>query len=197
MPSLRDYIDPGGKMLACRLDQFCSTLESLGTRLRGTIATAIGETLGGFVRDVAWRVLEEVTQGRPGSEPIRSPWSRPVPDTLARETFDPDERGYWADEEEARSEPDPEEQPTRPAPERLPTALSAGLQAASWWLQRWSGQGRALTTVAVGLIATAVAFLGGPLVVAVLGLAASATQFTSLPDAIGGGTSVFSGFDSA
>jgi hypothetical protein len=37
MLSLRDYIDPGSKMLARRLDQLCSILESLGTRLRGTV----------------------------------------------------------------------------------------------------------------------------------------------------------------
>ena len=195
MPSLRDYIDPGGKMLARRLDQLSSTLESLGTRLRGTIATAIGETLGGFVHDVAWRFLDEVTQDLSGSKPVREPWS--APDTLARENFDPNDRAYWDDDEDSRYEPDLEEQPIRPTPERLPTALSAGLQAASWWLRRWSGPSRTLSTLAVGLVATGIAFLGGPLVVAVLGLVASASQFTSLSDTIGAGASVFGGFDSA
>ena len=59
MPSLRDYLDHGGKLLARRLDQLCSTLESLSERLRQTIANAISETLGGITRDVALRVLDD------------------------------------------------------------------------------------------------------------------------------------------
>ena len=59
MSSIRDFIDPGGKMLARRLDQLCTTLEGLGSRLRGTIANALGETFGGIVRDAALRVLDE------------------------------------------------------------------------------------------------------------------------------------------
>lgn len=197
MPSIRDFIDPGGKMLARRLDQLCSTLESLGTRLRGTIANAIGETIGGLVRDTALRVLDEATQYLPGYEPVLSPLSGTAPNTLAPEGFDPEERGYWANDDEARFAPGLEDPPAPTPSERLPTALSAGLQAASWWLRRWSGRGRTLTTLAVGLLATGLAFLGGPLVVAVLGLAGTATQFTSLADAIGTGFSAFSDFNSA
>jgi hypothetical protein len=48
----------------------------------------------------------------------------------------------------------------------------------------------------VGLLATGLAFLGGPLVVAMLGLAGTATQFNSLADAIGTGLSAFSDFNS-
>jgi hypothetical protein len=62
--------------------------------------------------------------------------------------------------------------------------LSAGLQAASWWLRRWTGRKRAVTTLAVGLIATSVAFFGGPLIVAVLSLAQTATQFHVLSGAM-------------
>lgn len=197
MPSIRDFIDPGGKMLARRLDQLCTTLEGLGSRLRGTIANALGETIGGIVRDTALRVLDEATQYLPDYEPVLSPLSRTSPGTLARENFDPQDRGYWADCDEDRCEAGQEDPPTPTPPERMPTALSAGLQAASWWLRRWSGQGRTLTTLAVGLFATGLAFLGGPLVVAVLGLAGTATQFNSLADAIGTGVSAFSGFNSA
>ena len=50
---LRDYLDPGGGMLARRLEELCSTLENLAARLHGTIANAIGETIGGIVRDTA------------------------------------------------------------------------------------------------------------------------------------------------
>ncbi len=65
MPSIRNYLDPGGRILARRLDQLCMTLEGLGARLRGTIANAIGETIGGFVRDSALRLLDELTEYLP------------------------------------------------------------------------------------------------------------------------------------
>jgi hypothetical protein len=197
MPSIRDFIDPGGKLLARRLDQLCSTLEGLGSRLRGTIANAIGETFGGIVRDAALRVLDEASQRLHEYEPIVSPLSRPMPDPLPRERFDTEQPGYWSDYDDDQNESGLEDPPTLTPPERMPTAVSAGLQAASWWLRRWSGQGRTLTTLAVGLFATGLAFLGGPLVVAVLGLAGAATQFNSLADAIGTGVSVFNGFNSA
>jgi hypothetical protein len=78
---------------------------------------------------------------------------------------------------------------------RMPTALSAGLQAASWWLQRCPGQCRVVTTFAVGLAAAGIAYMGGPLAVVVLGLAGTATQFTSLSEAIETGASAFGLFD--
>jgi hypothetical protein len=197
MPSIRDFIDPGGRMLARRLDQLCLTLEGLGTRLRATIANAIGETIGGLVRDTALRVLDETTQCLPAFQPMLSPLSRTAPNTLAPEGFGPEERDYWMDAADAHSEPGLEDPPVPTLSERLPTALSAGLQAASWWLRRWSGRGRTLTTLAVGVLATGLAFVGGPLVVAVLGLAGTATQFNSLADAIGTGLAAFSDFNSA
>ena len=69
MSSLRDYIGPGGKMLARRLDHLCSTLESLSVRLRDTIANAVGETIGAIVRDTALGVLGEITRYFPPESP--------------------------------------------------------------------------------------------------------------------------------
>ena len=145
-------MEPGRKILAHRLDQLCLTLECLGTQLRGTIVNAIGETIGGIVRDTALHVLDEAVQYLPGHEPGFAPSSRTAPNPLARENFEPQERDYWADDDEDRYEPDPEDPPTPAPPERLPSALSAGLQVASWWLRRWSGRGRTLTTLAVGVL---------------------------------------------
>ena len=186
MPSIHDYIEPGKRILARRLDQLCSTLELLGGRLRATIANAVGETISGIVRDAALHVLDDVTQYLPDS----SRMSDRVRDTLPRDDYRRDERGYWADEE---PEPDYEDPPDRSVPvqERLPTALAAGLQAASWWLRRWSGQGRIVSTLAVGLVAAGIAYIGGPLAALVLGLAGTATQFTSLSDAFATGASAF------
>jgi hypothetical protein len=102
MPSFRDFMEPAGKILAHRLDQLCATLESLGMQLRGTIVNAIGETIGGIVRDAALRVLDEAASYLPGHEPGFSPSSRTAPDPLARENFEPAERDYWADDNEDR-----------------------------------------------------------------------------------------------
>ena len=52
-----------------------------------------------------------------------------------------------------------------------------------------------MTTFAVGLAAAGIAYMGGPLAVVVLGLAGTATQFTSLSDAIETGASAFGLFD--
>jgi hypothetical protein len=179
MPSIRDYFDPGGRMLARRLDQLCSTIESLSARLRTTIANAIGETIGGFVRDSALRVLDELAQYLPDAAP--PPSARSLRDTLVKlagEDYQPDGAGFWADERESdRTEPAADDDTIPSTPERLPTALSTGLQAAAWCLRRWSGQGRMLTTFAVGLVAAGIAYIGGPLAAAVLSLAGSATQF--------------------
>jgi hypothetical protein len=197
MPTMHDFIEPGRKVLAHRLDQLCVTLENLGARLRGTIANAIGETIGGIVRDTALRVLDEATHYLPSHDPGLPPPFRTASDPLARGNYEPQERSYWADYEEDPYEPDCAEPTTPTPPERLPSALSTGLQAASWWLRRWSGRGRTLTTLAVGVLAAGLAFLGGPLVGVVLGFAGTAMQFNTLSDAIGTGVSVFSGFNSA
>ena len=195
MSLIRDFIDPGGRMLARRLDQLCSTLESLGARLRGTIASAVGETIGSLVRDTALCILDELTQCVSGSAPI-SPLSRNVPGTLEREYFESGERDYWTDEED-EFDPIVDDELALPTAPRLPAALSAGLQAASWWLRRWSGRCGAVTTLAVGLLATGIAFLGGPVAATLLGLAEAATQFTSLSQVIGLGASAFGLDDSA
>jgi hypothetical protein len=198
MPTFNDFIEPGRKVLAYRLDQLCVTLENLGTRLRGTIAAAISETISGIVRDTALRVLDEASQYLPGNDPSLPPSSRTASDPCARRSFEPKERSYWSDDDDDRYEPDIREEPTTPTPpERLPSALSAGLQAASWWLRRCSGRGRTLTTLAIGVVATGVAFLGGPLVAAILGFAEVAMQCNNLADAIGTGASTFNRFDSA
>ncbi len=107
-----------------------------------------------------------------------------------------EEDGYWADDYAVRDNHSTEDQRAPSSPERLPTALSAGLQTASWWLRRWSGRGRTLTTFAAGLLATALAFLGGPTINVILGLVESVTQFASFSDAIDTGASMLNVFNS-
>jgi hypothetical protein len=100
MPTFHDFLHPGRKVLAHRLDQLCVTLENLGARLRGTIAAAIGETISGIVRDTALRVLDEAAQYLPGNEPGIPPSSRTGPDPWTRGNYEPQERSYWADDDD-------------------------------------------------------------------------------------------------
>ena len=108
-----------------------------------------------------------------------------------------DEGSYWYDDDDEQTQSDsaPQDLPAPAQPERLPTALSAGLQVASFWLRRWGGQSRVLTTCAVGTAATVFAFLGGPLAIALLDLAASASQFNALPEVIDKGASAMGLYD--
>ena len=178
--NLRDVLDPGGKLLVRRLDQLCSTLESLSERLRATVANVICDSFGGFVRDAALSVLDKVTQCI--SEPAPASPTRP---THAYDVHhQDDEGGYWYDDEAPALEPERQPSPAPPQPERCPPAVSAGLQMASFWLRRWSGRDRALTTCAAGIITTFLAFIGGPIAVALFDLAASASQVNALPNAI-------------
>jgi len=197
MPLIRNYLDPGRRMLVRRLNQLCETLEGLSARLRSTIANAIGETIGGFVRDSALRILDDLTEYLPDAAP--PPSARSLRDTLAKlagEDYEPNRPGFWADEQDAgRPEPKMECERVPSVPQRLPTALSTGLQAAAWCLRRWSGKGRMLTTFAVGLVAAGIAYIGGPLAAAVLSLAGSATQFATMSDKLGASEATLNYYD--
>ena len=196
MHLIRDLLEPGGRLLARRLDQLCSTLESLSQRLHATLVDILGDCIGGFVRDAAIGVIDHVTQSL--SDPSRTPYS---PSQIRRDYADPDddeESRYWQDEEaEAEANWRAESSDAPRQLERLPTALSAGLQAASYCLRRWSGARRTWTTLVVGVFATGFAFLGGPLALALLDLAASATRFNDLPRSIDTGAAAAGLFDSS
>ena len=85
---IRDYLDPGGTLLTRRLDQLCTTLETLSARLRATMASVLGETLGGMVRDLALRVLGEVAGHLAAPGPAPSRFYRRDDELM------PDERNY-------------------------------------------------------------------------------------------------------
>ena len=196
MHVIRDIIEPGGRLLARRLDQLCSALERLSQRLHATLADILGDCIGGFVRDAAIEIIDHVAQGLPDLS--RTPYSLSQVRRDYAGLDDDEERRYWQDEDaEAEANWPAETSCAVRQPERLPTALSAGLQAASYCLRRWSGARRTLTTLVVGLFATGFAFLGGPLALALLDLAVSATQFSVLPRSIDTGASAVGLFDSS
>jgi hypothetical protein len=180
MPLMHVLMDAGKRMLARRLDHLFNTLENLRGQLRSTLANAVGETLGMLVRDSAMQVLEALPFH--GREPpaFASTSRRYQPDMRGRSSYQED-RGYWDDDYEEDEELIDPIEPAPPEPVRLPTALSAGLQAAAWWLRRWPTAKHPLTVLTVTLTATAAAFFGGPLVMVMFGLAHAATHFSASP----------------
>jgi hypothetical protein len=194
MPTNRSKATAYGRIVSRRLDQLRATLDALKTRLRATVAGTVGETIGEVVRDVLFHVLEKLPPRLP---PPRSPTYRAGDGWEERRTphddpyRDDDDGGYWQDE------PFEEElQPLTPSaarqvlPLQVQAALSAGFYAAAWWLQRWQGRWRTLTTLVIGLLATGAAYVGGPLAVG-MNLAASVTQLGWLADAVSSDASPF------
>src|SRR5471030_2608823 len=103
---LRDVIDPGAKLLARRLDQLCSTLECLSGRLKATLVSVIGDSIGGLVRDAALSVFDNVNKCL--ADPSQRLPTRQVP------AYPEDDDGaYWYDE--------PPQAPVNPAPQPSPT----------------------------------------------------------------------------
>ena len=173
MPVLSHLFASGSRLLARRLDQLGSTLESVRLRLRRTIANAIGETIGALVHDAAWGFLNAC---EPNSFDSRQ-GPRYLHENFEAEEYESDGPDYWIEDQEDDAISPVNECST--APDRLPPALSAGLQMAAWWLRFCSNGGRLWTTFAVGLFATSLAFLGGPVAIALLHVIGSASHFGS------------------
>src|SRR5262249_1827109 len=111
--------------------------------------------------------------------------------------------GDWKDPDEdpwrRQSEPDleqDEERPVRTEPQQQPRnrwhhALSAGLQAALWWMRRQHGARPVLTTAPVALAAGATVVLAAPAVAAGAVALASASSLLTTADSAHSATSCF------
>ena len=179
MRSYNDWLDPGGGRLSNRLDQLRDSLESLNRRLRITVAEAIGETLGGLVHDAVFRVLDRLTSTELDPEPPRrsSPsWDQPR--RYDEEEDDLRESSRWPDQDADGEETERLNEASAPhhSSRRLALTLSAGLQAAAWWLRSWMGRRSVVTTIAAGLLAGCVAVAAPTLATAALSLAGSVGQ---------------------
>ena len=195
MDSSREWLDPGGLMLARRLDQLHSSLEALGDRLRRAVAESVAESLGGWIRDAFLSALDRLAGRSSGREPQprllpQRRWEEP---RRMAERDDPDERAFWPDADGPGSEQAPYDElerfdepppaPAQPSPDRLALSLAAGLQAAAWWLRR-AAQRRPLLSVAGVALLVGLAVLAAPLLASsAFRLAASAGQLGALTDA--------------
>lgn len=190
MNSPRNWLDPGGSLLR-RVDQLRTTLESLGTRLRQTVAEALGKTLGSVVRDAVLSVLEHLVQHLPGPK-VTAPRSqhRPQDSWSGLEDEDCDHHDLWPEEveETAGLGSFPERPPEQHQPRSWVLALTAGLRAASWLLPRSSSRrawlaGSALTAfvAVVGYLSPAVTTAGLTLIATAQHLGLLSTLLQSLP----------------
>src|SRR5262245_20433822 len=164
--------DPPPRTLAERLDRLNDNLQSLHGRLHEAIASAVGSAVADAVRDAVRGLLG----GNHTSEP------EPVADSPHGHYRDPDRADPgWEDSGGLWHGHDPHPEPARPQPQPTPAqkpsrwrdALSAGVQAAVWWLRRQGRQRPLVTTAVVALAAAAAAFLGGPTLGAGVGVLTS------------------------
>ena len=195
MDSSREWLDPGGLMLARRLDQLHSSLEALGDRLRRAVAESVAESLGGWIRDAFLSALDRLAGRSSGREPQprllpQRRWEEP---RRMAERDDPDERAFWPDSDPSDVQPELDDetapcddQPASVAPpssDHLVFSLAAGLQAAAWWLRR-AARRRPLLSVAGVALLVGLAALAAPLLTSsAFRLAASAGQLGALTDA--------------
>jgi hypothetical protein len=220
MQSARDWLDPGGRITARRLDQLHSTLDALGDRLRQAVAEAVAESLGGWIRDAFLTTLEQISGhvSDPNREASLIPqrrwqgpgrWEEP---SRRIERDDADEREIWPasyEREYSRDsyderEPDetdrfeePTQAPSQATSDRLALSLAAGLQAAAWWLRRAAQRRPLLSLTGIGLLVGLAALMAPVLTTAAFRLATTAGQLDALTDAAGFHRSFPSRFRSA
>ena len=161
--------------LAGRILSLNETLRSLASRLRDSIAQAVGGAVADAIRHLVRSLLGEQDR-RPRDS-----------DTFA-ERFERDDRFGFADSDELdRDEPGDEQwqhrrhEPSLPPRQATATehsrrwgqALRAAVQAGLLWLRRGPCRRPVLTTAVVALAAGGTALVAGPAVAAFLSVAAS------------------------
>jgi hypothetical protein len=151
------------RTLAERLAQLNDNLQSLGERLKASIAGLLGDTIADAVRDSV-RVLLGSKEAPPTS--YRDQRDYHSPDYYRDREDDPwgDEDRRW--EEEEIYTPTRQTQTTRNESNRWRNALSAALQAALWFLKQQPKRRPVLTTVVVTFAAGITGFIAGPMLAA-------------------------------
>src|SRR5262245_33774773 len=181
-----------GRSLATQLDHLRQTLDNLGLRLRDAVTHAVGETVGAAVRQTLHAALAaDSAPGEKYDRPVEPRYRDPPawPERQERSSWGPsswDAYSGWHDAEDVDNTACPEGASV-PEPEGPRGAaahvLIMGCQAAAWWLRRHSARRPLLAAVGVGAACAVAAYLGGPVVIAGVGLAGSALGLATLADA--------------
>jgi hypothetical protein len=203
MSRSRHWAARAARSLAAHLDRLRETLSRLNGRLREAVAGAVGGGAAAAVEDAVRALLTE-----PAAPPMDGPdypspsrvWGgadyRDPPSWAAhdQQTYDPYDEDRRYDEEPRPHEPDEPGGTASAAGSRAGRwglALTAGLQAAAWWLHGRPGRVAALAALGVGAAAALAAYLAGPLLAAGAGLAGSALTLAALCDAARRGAALF------
>jgi hypothetical protein len=195
MSRSRHWAARAARSLAAHLDRLRETLTRLNGRLREAVAAAVGGGAAAAVEDAVRALLTGPAAPAMDSQSHRSPshlWGgadyRDHPswashDGASYDLYDQDRR-Y---DEPCRDEPVEPGGESASAPGsragRWGLALTAGLQAAAWWLHGRGGRIAALAALGVGAAAALAAYLAGPLLAAGASLAGSALTLAAVSDA--------------
>ena len=156
------------RTLAERLEQLNDTLKGLAGRLKEAIASAVSNAVAEAIQDGVRNLLGARTSPQldhrfdQKHEPEFGHWNEPVD-------------SVWNDEEEYR--PGFQEILVEPkqTSSRWRNAIALALQTGLWWMGQQPRRRPVLTTVGVALAAGITALLAGPVLVAGVGVLASAT----------------------
>jgi hypothetical protein len=171
-----------GRSLSQRLDRLGGSLQDLREQMRDGIARAVAVAVGDAVRAVTRALL-----GTPANRHLAPTpsWPPPSRSSLWKDPDDRPSEDCFADchDEDDEDLLDDPPQPTPTEPSRVRNALALGCEGAAWWLRRSAG-GYVLTTIAVGLVCVAAAYLVGN------HLAGSVLSLTALADMMRRSTSL-------
>jgi hypothetical protein len=175
MTSFTGGADPP-RTLAERLSRLNDSLQSLGERLKTSIAALVGDAIAEAVRDALRRLLG--SKEAPGVNTFRD--DRDYRDQAhSRDYRDADAQDPWAegkrrwpeeDDHASRWERDVQ---GRERPKRWRNALGAAIESALWWLKTQPKNRPVLTTIAIALTAGVTGFIAGPVLAAGAGVLAS------------------------
>jgi hypothetical protein len=173
----------GGRAPAGHLERLRLLLDGLGARLRDGAAGAVGRTVAAAVYDAVHDLLKDGAEERAGAR-CRAGWSDDEADEhwrRRRDPYDPDAADLDAFDQERLGQADPD----GPAPRwgRWGAALALACQALTVYLRRKRTRYPLAAAVGVGLASALAVYLGGPLLLAGVGLGGAALSLASLADA--------------
>jgi hypothetical protein len=194
MPASVTWPARAGRALAEQAERLRASLDSLGERLRESIAGEIARAVAAAVCEAVRAALDcrpadsyrrdHVLTGRPSAawdDPRQDGWSDGLDDEPLRDGWD---GGRWDEPENL-----PARSPAPPATGQKAEALPLVWQGLLWWL---SGRGW-WTALGAGLLAVAAAFAGNSLLASVAGVAAAVSGLVALCDSAASGAAALSG----
>ena len=193
MPASVTWPARAGRALAEQAERLRASLDSLGERLRESIAGEIARAVAAAVCEAVRAALDcrpvdsyrrdHVLPGRPAAawdRPRQDEWSDGLDDEPLRDEWD---GGRWDEPEGV-----PDRAPAQPATGRNTEALPLVWQGLLWWLRGRGWQ----TALGAGLLAAAAAFAGNSLLASVAGVAAAVSGLLALSESAESGAAALS-----